>query len=180
MLAFDIETLGLDMCRDAVTCIAIYDKDRGIEKVWDFVTNQDANPAKLDEFVKYMNEADELAAFNGVRFDIPFLQIHFGLDNDLIQSWILKCFDLFEYFKSVHGLTFKLDLLLFENGLTQKIADGKQAIEFARQGETEKLKKYCLEDARLTWQVCQLEKLKIPKSNFPCLNSETDIQVVTY
>jgi len=68
MLAFDIETTGLDKNARA-TCACAYDPDAGIDQLFFF------KDGTQEDFFALLDQADSLCAFNGARFDIPFLQV---------------------------------------------------------------------------------------------------------
>jgi len=74
MLSFDLETTGLNPATCAITCACAYDPERGIERYFLFPLGDDP-----EEFLQLLDEADRLCAFNGARFDIPFLQVALGL-----------------------------------------------------------------------------------------------------
>ena len=162
MLAFDIETLtGLDPLQpgNRVTVAAVYDPDRGIERVFNFLTG-----ASPEEFFTVLDEAERLCAFNGARFDIPFIQKHWRVPPPRAQAWLAKLFDVFEACKVAVGVTFSLNALLAENGLGAKTGTGLEAIALARNGEHEKLEAYCMEDTVLTHRASSLERIAVPKN----------------
>ncbi len=80
----DIETTGLDIGRDALTVVGVYDGHRKRS----FVQGQN-----LEELPAALEEARLLVTFNGSRFDVPFLrrsfprmrldQLHLDLMNPL-------------------------------------------------------------------------------------------------
>ena len=76
MLSFDLETTGLNPATCAITCACAYDPERGIERYFLFPLGDDP-----EEFLQLLDEADRLCAFNGARFDIPFLQVALGFSN---------------------------------------------------------------------------------------------------
>ena len=73
MLAFDIETEGLDSRFDEITVASIYDAAKGISRTFNFATDQSPDQKERTDFIRALNEADALCCFNGVRFDIPFI-----------------------------------------------------------------------------------------------------------
>ena len=76
MLSFDLETTGLNPATCAITCACAYDPERGIERHFLFPLGDDP-----EEFLQLLDESDRLCAFNGARFDIPFLQVALGFSN---------------------------------------------------------------------------------------------------
>lgn len=163
-VAFDIETLGLEKDKVPVTCVGIYGSDtRGREysRVWNFIDGGDYE-ARKQEVATCLNEAERIIAFNGVQFDIPFLQIQWGIEPKLVREWVLKSFDPYETCEAALNCTFGLQMLLTKNGKQSKTASGKQAIVFALNKQTKELEDYCLADARLTYQVCDTHSIKLP------------------
>ena len=162
MLAFDIETLtGLDPMQpgNRVTVAAVYDPARGIERVFNFLRGDDP-----EAFFAVLDEAERLCAFNGARFDIPFIQRHWRVPLARAQAWLVKLFDVFEACKVALGVTFSLNALLAENGLGEKTGSGLEAIELARSGEHAKLEAYCMDDTILTHRASSLERIAVPKN----------------
>ena len=151
------------MYNDRITCIAAFDKSAGIDRVWNFERFPAAKDRMTQEICAIMDNATEIAAFNGIRFDLPFMQVFLGLSDEQVGRWVMKCFDPFELFKSSADTTFGLNLLLQTNGIPTKTADGKQAIVFAKEGRWKELEEYCRMDTVLTWEICSQPKIIIPK-----------------
>jgi hypothetical protein len=145
VLAFDIETTGLDAETCEVTCACAYDPDRGVER--SFVFSQGGDPA---EFMALLDDAPLLCAFNGVRFDLPFLARRWGVPDEKVGSWVRKMVDPFEGCKLALGQTFSLNRLLSENGLPVKTSSGLEAVKMAREGRWAELAEYCMHDTKMT------------------------------
>ena len=151
MVAFDIETEGFDPKKDAITATAVYDGN-GLSKVFLFKGEDSEADAQLrDEFIGILDAAPRLCAFNGVRFDIPFIIRHWRLDAAKADRWVHKTVDIFEASKLGLQQTFKLSQLLSVNGLESKTGSGAEAVALARGKQWEKLADYCLQDTRLTY-----------------------------
>lgn len=165
MLAFDIETMGLDSLRHDITVAAVYDPHRGIKHCYNFIRHKH-NPERWaeerDAFLKALDDAEILCAFNGIRFDIPFISVHFKVPQQRVGRWVLKTVDLFYRWKMLRNVTFSLDNLLIANNLPVKTSKGCFAIEMAREGRWEELEDYCMNDTILTHRVTSLPKLNIP------------------
>ena len=74
LLAFDIETEGLDSSIHRITVASVYDPDRNISHTFNFVRGDEASfHAEREGFLRCLDEAPALCCFNGVRFDIPFI-----------------------------------------------------------------------------------------------------------
>ena len=145
ILAFDIETTGLDSDTCEVTCACAYDPARGVER--SFVFSQGDDPA---EFMALLDEAPMLCAFNGVRFDIPFLCKKWGVPDERAGSWVRKMLDPFEACKLALGQTFPLSKLLAANGLQGKTGSGLEAVSMAKEGRWAELVEYCMQDTKVT------------------------------
>ncbi len=61
----DIETTGLDIGRDALTVVGLYDGSR---------TRSFIRGATLEELPRALEDRQLLVSFNGARFDVPFLR----------------------------------------------------------------------------------------------------------
>ena len=155
VLAFDIETTGLDPEVCEVTCACAYD-GRGVER--GFVFPRD-DP---EGFLALLDEAPRLCAFNGVRFDLPFLAKRWGVPDERVGGWVRKLFDPFEACRLGLGRTFSLDRLLHANGLQGKTGSGLQAVEMARDGRWDELEMYCMHDTIMTHSVASMPACALP------------------
>jgi hypothetical protein len=159
MLAFDLETSGLDPARDRITCAAAYDPDAGVERVFIFDRGDDP-----DEFMRLLDAADRLCAFNGASFDLPFIQQRLGASAARVRAWRLKLHDVYVACKWGLGVTFPLQALLERNRLAGKTGSGKDAIALYEQGRWEELADYCLHDTRMTHRVSSLDAIALPRT----------------
>jgi hypothetical protein len=174
MLAFDIETFHLDPKVGGISVACVYDEANGISESFNFV----ANPG-LDEeerFMKRLDEADILCAFCGARFDIPFIVERFKVPAERYSAWYRKLFDHFEICKWLFESSCGLDKLCARNGLPVKSSTGLQAIQWAKDGEWDKLIPYCMQDAIITYQISMKRSVILPltaKSEIQCVRSDT-------
>lgn len=152
VLAFDIETTGLDADACEVTCACAYDPARGVERSFLFALGDSP-----DEFMSLLDEAPLLCAFNGVRFDIPFLCKKWGVPDERAGRWVAKLLDPFEACKLGLGQTFSLNRLLEANGLQAKTGSGLDAVNMAREGRWGELAEYCMHDTKMTHAAATLE-----------------------
>ena len=166
MLAFDLETTGLNPETDLITCAAAYDPDAGIERVFFFSRGDDP-----EEFLALLDGADRLCAFNGARFDIPFLQAAFKPAAGRVLSWRLKLHDVYEACRLALCVTFPLQALLDINGLAGKTGSGADAIRLAREERWQELGDYCLHDTRMTHRVSSLASIRLPKTRDICMDA---------
>lgn len=93
-------------------------------------------------------EADRVVGYNVWSFDYGVMASYMDID-----LWTLPTLDLMEAMRKIVGFRPKLDDLARANDLGGKIGKGADAVEYWQKGELEKLKKYCLEDVRLTYEV---------------------------
>jgi hypothetical protein len=176
MLTFDLETSGLDPCRHLITCAAVFDPNAEIEQVF-FFARLDENRRlvpmldRADEFMLLLDRADRLCAFNGARFDLPFLQHQLGASPDRVRQWRLKLHDVFEACKLALDVTFTLKSLLEVNGMPGKTGSGADAIQLAHEGDWTRLGDYCLNDTRVTHFVSNLPMIRLPMVRGICLDS---------
>ena len=172
LLAWDIETTGLDKHKELITVVSFY-SPFGVQEVIRFVeldTNKKLvykpdNKENIAKLVGYLNEADFICSFNGVNFDIPFVQIQFQIPNDVVQAWVLKTWDVLETCRRGFGRTFGLNMLLEMNCVSEggKTGDGLKAVHQARRGEWAELEAYCMSDSKLTYEVSVLKIINCPE-----------------
>ena len=157
MLAFDLETTGLDPKKHAITCACVCDPERNFERAFMFHLGDDP-----DEFMQLLDDADRLCAFNGAQFDIPFIEHAFQVDTKRVAAWRMKLHDVYEACRLALGITFPLQDMLELNGITGKTGSGAEAVKLAEQGSWDELKAYCLDDAVKTYRVSSLPRILLP------------------
>jgi hypothetical protein len=167
MLAFDLETTGLDPHTDKITCAAVYDPDAGIDRA--FLLGRGEDPV---EFLALLDAADRLCAFNGARFDLAFLRHSLGVPAERVRSWRVKLHDVYEGCRLALCLTFPLDALLAANGMEGKTGSGKEAVAMAQEGRWDELAAYCSHDTRMTHRVSSLDRIVLPKTRGLCMTSK--------
>ncbi|MDP2599922.1 MAG: ribonuclease H-like domain-containing protein [Deltaproteobacteria bacterium] len=96
-----------------------------------------------------LSEKPLVIGFNHRRFDMPVLQPYFK-DFDLKQ---LKLLDVMEELTKTLGHRIGLDAVAQATLGAKKSGHGLDAIRYWNTGDLENLKKYCLEDVRLTKEV---------------------------
>jgi len=168
MLVFDIETMGLDARRHAVTVVSTEDFASGARVNYEFARVRDEAPHLLpglvEEMVQAFEEATSLCAFNGVRFDLPFLQTALSLDSATVTRWVLKTSDILESSRLLHGSTFSLDLLCQTNGMPTKISSGLQAVVMAGEKRWADLREYCADDVAILCKLYTLRYITHPRN----------------
>jgi DNA polymerase III epsilon subunit-like protein len=164
-LCFDIETTGLDATRDEVTMICSEDIATGERKSYNFgvLSRQDV-PAEalVAQVVADFDEADALCAFNGIRFDLPFMQQALKIGNDTITQWVLKTVDPLEYLRLSGHRTSSLDKICTHNNIPSKSSTGLRAIEMASDGQWDELEQYCQQDVSILCVLVKMRTFKHP------------------
>lgn len=104
---------------------------------------------ELSKFEARLQEKPLLVGFNSRKFDTPVLQayIHFDISKNVPQ------FDLLEEMVKALGHRVSLDSIAEATLGRKKIGHGLDAIRYYRNGEMDKLKKYCIEDVKITHQL---------------------------
>jgi len=168
MLAFDIETTGLDPHTAQVTVVCTENFYTGEKKAYEFARLRKHEPHNLSlltaELIQAFESAESLCAFNGIRFDLPFLHTALDLSVDNISKWMAKCSDILEAcrlqcFGPRH--TFSLNALCVANEIKQKSSCGLEAIRMAEDGRWDALNAYCHDDVSI---LCKLYRRKILKN----------------
>lgn len=157
-ICFDIETTGLDPLRDEVTMICSQDLHAGTRRSYNFgiLNSQEQSvDGLLEELVTEFDAADCLCAFNGIRFDLPFMQQALGLPTDVITRWVLKTVDPLEFLRLSGQFTTSLDKICIHNNIVSKSSTGLRAIQMAHEGLWEELEEYCQQDVSI---LCVLVK----------------------
>ena len=143
-IVFDIETKNifadvgdrnpalLDL---SVVCIYDYEKDSyssfledDLPKLWPVIEN-----------------ADLLIGYNSNHFDIPLLNKYYPGDLTKIKS-----IDLLQAIRDSFGRRVKLDQVAEGTLNTNKSGHGLEAITWWKNGEIDKIIKYCLDDVKIT------------------------------
>ena len=178
MLAFDLETPGLDMEQNRITCACAYDAC-GVERAFVFKpegSRRTDHPRDYgfgggwgnpEEFMMLLDAAPRLCAFNGVRFDVPFIAKQWRAPDERVGGWMRKLFDPFEASRTALQRTFPLERLLHSNGLQGKTGSGLAAIAMAREGRFDELADYCMHDTRVTHAASSLPVIALPEYQRP-------------
>ncbi len=92
-----------------------------------------------------LEKADMFITFNGDHFDIPLLNKYYSGDLTKIKS-----LDLLSEVKNSLGRRIKLDTIAEATLGTKKSGHGLEAVEWWKNGEIDKIIKYCIEDVKIT------------------------------
>ncbi len=152
-IVIDIETKNIfaDVGQDnfdalEVSLIGAYSYSQ--DKFFSFEEDQFA------EFGKMLKSADLIIGFSINRFDIPVLKKHF----DFIYS--ISRFDILDEIEISLGKRIGLDLLARINLGKGKNGHGLEAAGLYHDGKIEELKKYCLNDVKITKELYDLAKTR--------------------
>lgn len=110
--------------------------------------------SELGELEQLLSKASRVIGFNIKRFDFPVLQPYLKH----IRAADLGYLDLLEDLEKTLGHRVSLQSVATATLNVGKSGSGLDAIRYFRAGEWEKLKKYCLDDVRLTKDVYEFGK----------------------
>ncbi len=143
-ITFDIETSNAfptlarnDLSRMNISIVGIHDSE-----------TDEYSSYSVEEFPKLwpiLERADMLIGFNSDTFDIPILNRYYPGDLTKIKS-----LDLLVEVQNVLGRRVRLQSLAEATLNKGKGGNGLQAVEWWAAGEYEKVRKYCIEDVRIT------------------------------
>jgi DEAD/DEAH box helicase domain-containing protein len=121
--------------------------DISIVGAYDSTTDTYASYAvpELPALWSILEKADILVGYNSDHFDIPLLNKYYPGDLTLIKS-----LDLLVEVKNVLGRRLRLDTLAEATLGTKKSGHGLQAIQWWREGKEDLVRKYCIDDVRIT------------------------------
>ncbi len=108
---------------------------------------------ELPKLWPIFESADILIGYNSDHFDIPILNKYYSGDLSRIKS-----IDLLKEVKQVLNRRLKLDNLAEATLGQKKIGSGLDAIAWWEAGEVDKVRKYCLDDVRLTLELYEYAK----------------------
>ena len=150
-IVFDIETKNI--FQDVGSNDPV-DLDISLVGLYDYETNT------YDSFLQedfermwdVLEKADIFITFNGDHFDIPLLNKYYKKAGrgDLAK---IRSLDLLKEIKNSYGRRMKLDQIAQGTFGIGKSGDGLEAVAWWRNGEIEKIRKYCLDDVRITKDV---------------------------
>ncbi|MDB5236936.1 MAG: box helicase domain protein [Parcubacteria group bacterium] len=143
-ITFDIETANAfpslarnDLSRMEISIVGIHDSE-----------TDEYSSYSREEFPKLwpiLERADMLIGFNSDTFDIPILNRYYPGDLTSIKS-----LDLLVEVQKALGRRVRLQSLAEATLNKGKGGNGLQAVEWWAAGEYEKVRKYCIEDVRIT------------------------------
>lgn len=146
-IVFDLETQNIFQ---EVGSTDVTDLDISVATVYDSITDTYTTVA-IDELATIwpiIESADALVGYNSNHFDIPLLNKYYPGDLTHIKS-----IDILESIKDSLGRRLRLDNIAQATVGAKKSADGLQAVRWWREGEIDKIKKYCEQDVKVTKKI---------------------------
>ncbi len=167
-VVFDIETKNIFQ---DVGSSDPADLDISVVGLYDYETNK-YHSFIQEEFASmwpFFQNAETLVTFNGEHFDIPLLNKYYkkaGL-GDLKE---IRSLDILKEIKTQYGRRMKLDQIAEGTFGINKSGHGLQAVTWWREGKVEEIRKYCLDDVKITKDVYEFamknKKLMFKESPF--------------
>jgi DEAD/DEAH box helicase domain-containing protein len=146
-ITFDIETKNIfqDVGENKPELL-----DLSIVCIYDSETNKYSSflEEELPKLWPILEKADMLIGYNSDHFDIPILNKYYSGDLSKIKS-----LDILKEIKISLGHRVKLDSVAEATLGTNKSGDGLDAVRWWNEGEIEKIRKYCIDDVRITKEV---------------------------
>ena len=102
----------------------------------------------ISELWPIIEQTDLIIGYNSDHFDIPLLNKYYPGDLTTVGS-----LDLMTEIKNIVGRSLKLDNIAHATLGVGKSGHGLQAIEWWKNGEIEKVEKYCRDDVKVTKDV---------------------------
>lgn len=143
-VVFDIETKNTfaeinstDPTAFDISVVAIYDSETNDYSVFE--------EHEFSKLWSILEKTDLLIGFNSDHFDIPILNKYYPGDLTVIKS-----LDILKEIKAQYGRRMKLDQLADGTLGMSKSGNGLDAIKWWRNGEKDKVKKYCIDDVKIT------------------------------
>lgn len=148
LVVFDVETKkafdevgGYKPEKLGVSISGVYYRDEESGTEW----TRGYREEEFTEMFKVFESADRIVGFNIFDFDYPALSPYYPGDFSQFMS-----LDLMVEVEKFVGYRVGLDALAKETLGVQKIGKGLDALEYYRDGDWEKLTKYCLKDVEVT------------------------------
>jgi len=146
-IIFDIETKNTfnEVAGNDATAL-----DLSIVCIYDSLKNEYSSflEEELYKLWPIIEKADLLIGYNSDHFDIPLLNKYY--QGDLTQ---IKSLDILKEIKEATGKRVRLDQIAEATLGKNKSSHGLQAVAWWKEGEIEKIRKYCLDDVLITKEI---------------------------
>jgi len=146
-VVFDIETSNLfsdvgkaDPTLLDISVVGIYEYEKDLYQCFE--------QSEFKQLWPILENADLLIGFNSEHFDLPLLNKYYS--GDLYKIHHL---DILKEIRQSYGRRMKLDQIAEGTLGINKSGEGIQATVWWKNGEKEKVKKYCLDDVKITKDV---------------------------
>lgn len=146
-IVFDIETRNFfgevgsaDPAALDISIVGVYDSEN------DSYTSY--SQEELKDLWPIFERTDMIIGFYSENFDLPLLNKYYPGDLSKI-----KHLDILKEIRKQYGRGMKLDQLAAGTLGLRKGGDGFDAVRWWRTGEIDKIRKYCLEDVRITKEI---------------------------
>jgi DEAD/DEAH box helicase domain-containing protein len=123
-----------------VSVCGIYDYSRDTYEIYE--------EHELPRLAPLLQVADQVIGFNIKQFDFEVLQPYFNFSVSEIPA-----FDLLEEIEKIIGHKIRLDAVAQATLGSGKSGNGLEALLYYKNGKMDQLKKYCLDDVKVTKQV---------------------------
>ncbi len=167
-IVFDIETqntfqeTGSSNPADlSISLVGIY--NYATDKYDSFLENE------LSRLWPIIEKTDMLIGYNSDHFDIPLLNKYYPGDLTKIKS-----LDLLKEIKNSFGRRVKLDSVAIGTFNKGKSGHGLEAITWWKNGEIDKIRKYCLEDVKITKE---LYEYALKNNSIKCKEGQKDFDI---
>lgn len=146
-ITFDIETRNLFQDVGSTESTAL---DISVVCIHDSATDTYSSYLQEDfpKLWPIIEQADMLITFNGDHFDIPLLNKYYSGDLTKIKS-----LDLLVQIKKSLGRRIKLDTIAEATLGVKKSGHGLEAVTWWKEGQIDKIIKYCIDDVKITKDV---------------------------
>ena len=146
-IIFDCETSNV--FTDVGSSDAV-DLDLSVVCIYDTETQKYSSYFKeaLKDLWPILEKADMLIGYNSDHFDIPLLNKYYSGDLTKIKS-----LDILKEIKNSLGRRLKLDTIAEATLGVNKSGHGLEAVTWWKQGKFEEVKRYCLDDVKITKEI---------------------------
>ena len=148
IVVYDIETK--DFMKDPSGREGLVELEISVLGAYDYATGEFSiyEEGELDLFATRLAQKPLLVGFNSRRFDTPILQKYVRFDLKKLPQ-----LDILEEIQKALGHRVSLDSVARATLNAGKSASGVEAIRMWREGRMDELKRYCLDDVRITREV---------------------------
>ena len=170
-LVFDLETTEVKSFDNLTSVLPttfgamIYDTNNKLIKTICIIQSDDELSMNdfCDQIKLLFDKCKILICFNSLRFDWIILKNIFPIE--YINKWNLKSIDPIQNIKKFNSKNCTLNNLAIINNVTTKNGDGKDAPKLYNNKDYVILKKYCLNDVKILWDLWMLGNIKLPNGN---------------